>query len=331
MEEECQKYMGTLRAFRDVRREAEALAKANRKEEASIHGQSVNSAANAAMKDTNVQLKREVASLREQLAELMLNVTWPTGCYASRPLQAASKRRSVPDPQAAATKEKLRQITGPFMLRRRKTDPNIVPDLPDKVEMAHEVELSAFQRKLYKAVQETYEQDRAKLAGSGNYKFERGAAICRMLHGLREICNHPACLDEKRRPKDIAAKDYPSLDSHKASGKSEKLHELLEEQVFANNEKVLIFSTSLSAIDMLAQQIRKRFNCEPLILKGDVSMENREATVRSFQNDARCSVLLLSVGADLADCTPGNHRSQTEALTPKPFQLAQETEQVGFK
>ena len=36
------------------------------------------------MKDTNVQLKREVASLREQLAELMLNVTWPTGCYASR-------------------------------------------------------------------------------------------------------------------------------------------------------------------------------------------------------------------------------------------------------
>jgi SNF2 family DNA or RNA helicase len=42
----------------------------------------------------------------------------------------------------------------PFVLRRLKTDPNIVSDLPPKVEQDHDCELSDSQINLYKAVQE---------------------------------------------------------------------------------------------------------------------------------------------------------------------------------
>ncbi|OLQ14657.1 hypothetical protein AK812_SmicGene1199 [Symbiodinium microadriaticum] len=123
--------------------------------------------------------------------------------------------------------------------RRKKTDPNIVPDLPDKVEMSHEVELTAFQRKLYKAVQEAYE--RAQLDRSAaSYKLARS-------------------LDQKRRPSDVAAADYPAAEKEKASGKSEKLHELLEETIFPNNA-------------VCASHIRDR-----LVLQGDVSQKQRDA------------------------------------------------------
>lgn len=228
-----------------------------------------------------------------------------------RPLQMASKRRhsAIPDYAAATAKEKLQQIVGPFMLRRKKTDPNIVPDLPDKVEMSHEVELTAFQRKLYKAVQEAYERDRAQLdRTAASYKLARSGAIFKMLQGLREICNHPACLDQKRRPSDVAAADYPAAEKEKASGKSEKLHELLEETIFPNNEKVLIFCTSLSAIDVLSKQIQRHFNTQPLVLQGDVSQKQRDALVQKFQTDDRCTVLLSSgVGGTGLTLTAATH------------------------
>jgi len=227
-----------------------------------------------------------------------------------RPLQMASKRRSaLPNYAAVTAKEKLQQIIGPFMLRRKKTDPNIVPDLPDKVEMSHEVELTAFQRKLYKAVQEAYERDRAQLDRSAaSYKLARSGAIFKMLQGLREICNHPACLDQKRRPSEVAAADYPAAEKEKASGKSEKLHELLEETIFPNNEKVLIFCTSLSAIDVLSKQIQRRFNTQPLVLQGDVAQKQRDALVQKFQTDDRCTVLLSSgVGGTGLTLTAATH------------------------
>ncbi|CAE7588390.1 ywqA, partial [Symbiodinium sp. CCMP2456] len=175
--------------------------------------------------------------------------------------------------------------------------------------MSHEVELTAFQRKLYKAVQEAYERDRAQLDRSAaSYKLARSGAIFKMLQGLREICNHPACLDKKRRPSDVAAADYPAAEKEKASGKSEKLHELLEETIFPNNEKVLIFCTSLSAIDVLSKQIQRRFNTQPLVLQGDVSQKQRDALVQQFQTDDRCTVLLSSgVGGTGLTLTAATH------------------------
>jgi SNF2 family DNA or RNA helicase len=57
----------------------------------------------------------------------------------------------------------LQRIIEPFVLRRLKTDPNIAPDLPDKIERTVECELAEGQQALYKAVQE------AEFAGLDNH------------------------------------------------------------------------------------------------------------------------------------------------------------------
>lgn len=96
--------------------------------------------------------------------------------------------------------------------------------------------------------------------------------ILKMLQAFREICNHPACLADSRRPEQVHVKPTEV----EASGKCSKLQELLT-TIFESGEKALIFSNSLVAIDMLCAQIRGRFNCEPLKIVGSMSTEQREA------------------------------------------------------
>lgn len=91
------------------------------------------------------------------------------------------------------------------------------------------------------------------------------------------------------------------------SGKCAKFHELLD-NILAAGEKALVFSSSLSAIDVLLQQIQRRKD-RPCALKiiGNVAPEQRQALIDQFQNDPNCSLLLLSqvgtVGLNLTAAT----------------------------
>ena len=69
--------------------------------------------------------------------------------------------------------------------------------------------------------------------------------------------------------------------------------------IMEGQEKVIIFSTSLNAIEMLALQISENFNCKALKLVGSMSKEQREAAVQAFQTDAKCQVMILSLQAPL--------------------------------
>ena len=104
---------------------------------------------------------------------------WPTcGPSWSSPTRGCSaraatfkKRYAEPierhgDEEAA---ERLRRITGPFVLRRLKTDPSIISDLPEKLEMEVVCNLTAEQASLYQAVvDDMLAQDRdAATASSG--------------------------------------------------------------------------------------------------------------------------------------------------------------------
>src|SRR6185437_9510860 len=53
------------------------------------------------------------------------------------------------DPEAS---ERLKRLTGPFLLRRLKTDKSIIADLPDKLEMKVFCTLTQEQASLYAAV-----------------------------------------------------------------------------------------------------------------------------------------------------------------------------------
>ena len=81
----------------------------------------------------------------------------------------------------------LNRLVGPFLLRRRKTDPAIAAELPEKIVSDHLVELTPEQSALYTAItRDTFGKIRAS---SG---IQRRGLILRMLQALRQVCNSPA-------------------------------------------------------------------------------------------------------------------------------------------
>lgn len=203
----------------------------------------------------------------------------------------AQAARGVENPDFLRQQRLLQRIVRPFILRRLKTDPEICKDLPEKIEQDHECELSESQQKLYKAAQEAFQQ-----LPSRDDKFARHNHIFSMLQALREICNHPFCLAENRRPQGFGKEDIRNSSTLSASGKCTKLEELLR-SILESNEKVLIFSTSLTALEMLSKQITDGFNCKVLKIVGSMGKDQREAVMNSFQTDPASSVLLLSLQA----------------------------------
>lgn len=88
----------------------------------------------------------------------------------------------------------LRRLVGPFMLRRKKKDPHIQLDLPDKNEMKTYVPLTPEQSALYEqTVNELLERMR-ELEG-----IERKGAILAALTRLKQVCDHPALLAKDAR------------------------------------------------------------------------------------------------------------------------------------
>ncbi|CAJ1392498.1 unnamed protein product, partial [Effrenium voratum] len=202
-----------------------------------------------------------------------------------KPLAAVAK--GAQHPAYFEQQTLLRRIVAPFILRRSKTDPKVAGDLPPKIEQTHECELSTAQQKLYLQAQEAFQD-----LPSRDDKFRRCGHILKMLQAFREICNHPACLADSRRPEQVHVKPTEV----EASGKCSKLQELLT-TIFESGEKALIFSNSLVAIDMLCAQIRGRFNCEPLKIVGSMSTEQREAAMSAFQTNPACPLIILSLQA----------------------------------
>ena len=81
-------------------------------------------------------------------------VPQPRAGSAPRPSSSGpstSRSRSSSDPEAA---ERLQRLTGPFILRRLKTDKSIIADLPEKLEMKVFCTLTKEQASLYAAVVE---------------------------------------------------------------------------------------------------------------------------------------------------------------------------------
>lgn len=181
------------------------------------------------------------------------------------------------DPEAA---EELRQRIGPFILRRLKTDRNIIQDLPEKNEMKVYTSLSKEQALLYQARVEQMEKDLEKSTG-----IERRGKILALLTHLKQICNHPAHFLRSGGP-------YRGR-----SGKLDRLTEMLEE-VIEGGEKAIIFTQFREMGDRLQEHLTPLLGFQPPFLHGGSSREQRDEMVRSFQEDPFGSkVMLLSLKA----------------------------------
>lgn len=176
--------------------------------------------------------------------------------------------------------EELHRLVHPFVLRRLKTDPRVIRDLPEKNEMKVFCSLTREQATLYEAVvRESLKHiERAEA-------MERRGEVLAALTRLKQICNHPAL--------------YMSDGSRLAgrSGKLARLGEMLEE-VLAEGDRALVFTQFAKMGGLLQRHIREALSTEVLFLHGGVPAGQREKMISRFQDDpAGPSIFVLSLKA----------------------------------
>ncbi|MET8703852.1 DEAD/DEAH box helicase [Kitasatospora sp. NPDC004723] len=195
--------------------------------------------------------------------------------------EAFRERFAIPVEQTGSVDAaaRLRRVTGPFLLRRRKTDPLIVQDLPAKQEFTVRCALTAEQAGLYRAVVTDLLERLGGLRG-----VERKGAVLAAIGRLKQVCNHPAQL----------LHDGTAVAGR--SGKVERLVELLTEAL-AEGDRVLVFTQYAEFGTMLRPYLRRKLGEEVLHLHGGVPRGRREELVARFQSPDGPRVFLLSLKA----------------------------------
>ncbi|MEV8531595.1 DEAD/DEAH box helicase [Streptomyces sp. NPDC051211] len=216
--------------------------------------------------------------VENNLTELWAILDWTTpgllgrlGTFRRRYAEAVEQGR---DPQAAA---RLGSLVRPFLLRRKKSDPGIAPELPPKTETDHAVALSPEQAGLYEAV--VRETLAAISAADG---MERRGLIVKLLTSLKQICNHPAQYTKE------------GGSGGGRSGKLELLDELLD-TILAEGGSVLVFTQYVTMARILEKHLAAR-GINSQLLHGGTPVPRREELVDRFQS-GEVPVFLLSLKA----------------------------------
>ncbi len=174
---------------------------------------------------------------------------------------------------------RLKAIVQPFVLRRVKTDPRIIRDLPEKMEMKVYCPLTREQATLYEAVVRDMLRRIEESEG-----IERKGLVLSTLMKLKQVCNHPAQF----------LKDGSAVDNR--SGKLARLVEMLEEAL-AEGDSMLIFTQFVEMGEMLKRHLQSCFGCEALFLHGGVPRKTRERMIARFQQEDGPSIFVLSLKA----------------------------------
>jgi len=197
------------------------------------------------------------------------NINWFGAQYA-RPIEINQDKNKL---------DKFKAITSPFIMRRVKTDKNVISDLPDKVENNQFCTLTKEQAALYKNLTQDLMLQIEQTEG-----INRRGLVLKLLTVLKQICNHPANYLKNAEPN-------PEL-----SGKTLLLLQLLE-TIYENNEKVLIFSQYQEMGAILRQIIFNYFGKKALQLHGGCTRKERDDMVYAFQNNRQADTFILSIKA----------------------------------
>jgi non-specific serine/threonine protein kinase len=173
----------------------------------------------------------------------------------------------------------LRRLVQPYILRRLKTDPRVIADLPRKTEVRTYCGLSREQAVLYEQCVKQLAQRLQNTEG-----IARRGAVLGALMQLKQICNHPA---QWRGQGDYAAE---------ASGKFQRLTELCAE-LRERQERALVFTQFRELTEPLAAFLAGLFGRPGIILHGGTQVARRRALVEEFQKDGGPPFFVLSLKA----------------------------------
>ncbi|MFJ8184521.1 SNF2-related protein [Streptomyces sp. NPDC096105] len=221
--------------------------------------------------------------VENNLSELWALLDWTTpGLLGPLKSFRARHARAVENGEDEQAVERLARLVRPFLLRRKKSDPGIVPELPPKTETDHPVPLTREQAALYEAVV----RESMLAIGTARGMGRRGLVL-KLLTALKQICDHPALyLKEEHAPAGdrLAAR----------SGKLTLLDELLD-TVLAEDGSALVFTQYVGMARLITRHLAER--AVPVdLLHGGTPVPERERMVDRFQSGA-VPVLVLSLKA----------------------------------
>ncbi|WP_073224264.1 DEAD/DEAH box helicase [Streptomyces sp. NBRC 110465] len=229
--------------------------------------------------------------VENNLSELWAILDWTTpgllgrlGAFRTR---YAAAVEGGSDPAAA---ERLAALVRPFLLRRRKTDPGVAPELPPKTETDRAVSLTPEQTGLYEAV---VRETLGEISAADG--FERRGLVMKLLTSLKQICNHPAQFLKEEQPR-IADR----------SGKVDLLDELLD-TILAEQGSVLVFTRYVRMARLLEEHLAAR-GVGTQFLHGGTPVARREEMVARFQaGDAPVFLLSLKAAGTGLNLTRAGH------------------------
>jgi superfamily II DNA or RNA helicase len=222
--------------------------------------------------------------VENNLSELWALLDWTTPGLLG-PLTTFRARHARPVEHQAeedggneAAVARLAALVRPFLLRRKKSDPGIAPELPPKTETDHPVALTREQASLYQAA-----VDEAMAVIGASEGMERRGMIMKLLASLKQICNHPAQYLKEERPR------IP----HR-SGKLALLDELLD-TILAEGGSVLVFTQNVTMARLIERHLAAR-GIDHQLLHGGTPVARRQELVDRFQA-GEVPVFLLSLKA----------------------------------
>jgi superfamily II DNA or RNA helicase len=173
----------------------------------------------------------------------------------------------------------LRTLVRPYILRRLKTDPSVIADLPAKTEVKAFCTLARVQAALY---QRSVTELAAALASTDGIR-RRGIVLAYLMR-LKQICNHPSHW--------LGDGAWAEADS----GKLARVREIAE-VIAAKQEKALVFTQFREVTAPLAAFLASVFGRPGLVLDGKTAVKTRQALVRRFQEDEEVPFFVLSLKA----------------------------------
>lgn len=171
--------------------------------------------------------------------------------------------------------DRLKQGIAPFLLRRVKTDSNVISDLPEKIERLEYTPLTKEQADLYEKVMQ---QSFQRIENAND--VERRGHVLAMLTALKQICNHPDHYTDGDGP------------LRGRSGKLKRVEDILD-HVMARNERVLIFTQYRAMGTRLQRYFEQRFQQKLPFLHGGTPAQQREEMVARFQEDETAAPILF--------------------------------------
>ncbi len=217
--------------------------------------------------------------VENRLTELWSIVDWTTpGLLGPLDRFRRTVARPIERDQDKGATERLAATVRPFLLRRRKTDPDIAPELPRKTETDRFVPLTAEQTTLYEAV---VRENLAEIRESQG--IQRAGQVLKLLTELKQICNHPA---------QFLKEPHGALTGR--SGKFAAFEELLD-VILDEGDSVLVFSQYVQLCKLLERRLAER-GLPVQLLSGASSPTQRQDMVDRFQA-GEVPVFLLSLKA----------------------------------